>query len=164
MHNLTNDFAPFDLHVRIRRLECGRCGEQCTAFFGEPRLAPLDLEQPDAEAILQSRRGMADRRLAAVQELGRLGETALVDDDAQHGPLFDGGLRHRRHGRWTRILAAQYGPRGLMALNPIWARGAVTLVRFRQLTRRPVAMRLTSLISWPIDTPISSARTGPLDT
>ena len=54
-------------------------------------LAPLERQQRDAQGLLQPRDRITDGRLAAMQSLGRLGESAPVDDRRQHRPLFQAG-------------------------------------------------------------------------
>jgi len=61
--------------------------EQYAAQFGEVRSAALDLEQSDAEMVLESGDGVTDGRLGAVELFGRRRETAHLDDGLQDLPL-----------------------------------------------------------------------------
>ena len=65
--------------------------EQYATQFGEVCSAALDLEQSDAEMILEAGDGVADGRLGTVELFGRRRETALLDDGLQDLPFIESG-------------------------------------------------------------------------
>lgn len=65
--------------------------EQYATQFGEVRSAALDLEQSDAEMILEAGDGVTDGRLGAVELFGRRRETARLDDGLQDLPFIECG-------------------------------------------------------------------------
>jgi hypothetical protein len=67
-----------------------RAAQQHATGLGQHRFAAVDAQQWHAELVLHARHGVADRRLRAVQRLGGLGETAVIDHGLQRSPLIKG--------------------------------------------------------------------------
>lgn len=80
----------------------------------EVRSAALDLEQSDAEMILEAGDGVTDGRLGAVELFGRRRETAQLDNGLQDLPFIESGLHVDKYIYQIDMVAAK------MRLFRIW--------------------------------------------